>query len=1332
MRARLIPIVLTVLFTFPAFAAITGTLINGEGQPVAGAKVSAFALESFDARRTRLRSTDPVRKALATAQSDSKGNFSIEAAKGSVVDLRFDAAGFAPQNVRAAADDDAGVIQMSAAQMKSGTITANGKPLAGAVVLVANEDGESWTTTDATGRYTLPDPARVNSRVIVHHPDYAIAQQSVGRFSASKTDIALDAGTALNGRVVAEDGTTAVPNAMVLVDQLALATTAADGTFAIAHMPKKWEQLEVVAGNRIASRAFAKDIASPLQLRLTPGASLTGGIRDAKTQLPLAGAEVRLTTTGRFMNTAYITAITDEKGNYAITGINGGDYDVTATRPNYSIVNVTAHLIPGQKGQKFLYGTPLGRIAGTVVDEDRRGVAAARVEPRQVSNDQGMRMPPRVRFDDRNQRIALTAPDGRFLLRVDTENDLQLEAMKKGQPNARSSTLKVAAGERRSGVMITLPRGIAVTGKVMDSNGKPISGVAVAATEARSGGGGPGGVRRMIINNLMRGPDDDVVRTASDGTFTLRVKEGSYDLIFKRDGYAAKTLRAQQVSTSSTPLEVTLEPGVEITGRVTRGGMPVEGVNVFPIAGDTMLPVQTGPDGRYRIGDLAPGEMMLAFNKREDFIQTTRAATAPAADVNVELPPGGRISGHVVDKRTHQPVKVFEAGVSPSRSGGGMMMVMSPDLRNFTSDDGSFALENVPIGALTLTVSAPGYVQTRVPNITLETGKGVDNIEVTMETGVRVTGKVTGPDGTAAGGAVVRLDDMANGRMMRGGGMNDPYTVTDPNGEYTLENVEPGEKTLMFSRSGLLPTSKTVTLSGEQQRVDAQLSSGVRGTGVVVTESGAPVADAQVHARSASEAGWGRTIRSDANGVFSFESLAPGHYEFVAQKDGYADAILRDVDVTTAGTLRLTLKSGGIITGHVSGLTATELQSAQVNAYAPDGNASAPVDSNGNYRIEGAPLGTVRVTARSGQMMSMRSAAPKSVNVQAGSAVTVDFDFASGSTIGGRVTRNGQPVAGASINFSGGGRNGRTSTDSNGRYEMTGFDDGRYTVMVMDPNRGPYTTSYTVDGSATFDIDIRGTVVRGRVIDTATGAPLADVSVSLRRKEANANSAGFPVSMGVSDAGGNFAFDSIPAGTYRATGELSGYGSETNDVSVGDNGADVVELKMTPSPGITLRVVDARDQRALSAWYHAVSSTGEIYDDFIRVMASSTEPVKIPLAAGSYRVTIGASGYATRSFTMNSPGSQTIGLTPGGTIVVSTSVSGGARGRLLDEANQAYGRGGLRGNPPTFRIEGAPLQSTLENIAPGSYTIQLLDDHDAVLKSTRVTVEEGRAVTLKL
>ena len=55
-----------------ASAAITGYVMNGDGQAIAGAKVESFAMETVDAERARLASNTPERTPLASADSDAR------------------------------------------------------------------------------------------------------------------------------------------------------------------------------------------------------------------------------------------------------------------------------------------------------------------------------------------------------------------------------------------------------------------------------------------------------------------------------------------------------------------------------------------------------------------------------------------------------------------------------------------------------------------------------------------------------------------------------------------------------------------------------------------------------------------------------------------------------------------------------------------------------------------------------------------------------------------------------------------------------------------------------------------------------------------------------------------------------------------------------------------------------------------------------------------------------------------------------------------------------------------------------------------------------------
>jgi hypothetical protein len=1321
---RLLCVSFVLSFVVSLHAAVTGVAINIDGKPVSGAKVSLFAPELITAQGPRLLSAEPQRKPLATVTTDSGGKFTIDVPKDqTVVDVRIDAPGYAPAGVRLLAADDAGALLLTQAPMVRGTITANGKPVANATVALFG-GAEFTAKTDAEGHYSAPDPSKWASRAIVIHPDYAITDEQLGPDGLKKgPDFSVTAGVPIMGRVVSEDGQTPVADAQISLDGWPVGKSATDGTFAIAHARKEWEVVAARIGNRVAQRAHT---AASANLKLAKGGNVSGNVHDEKSQLPVAGALVAVAPSGRFgSREAAIDAITDAKGNFAIGPLAAGTYDLRPSRPGFGINGAQSMTVKAADSvQKALYATARGHISGSVVDEDKRPVAAAHVNTRAAAQrDMFSFATTRGRFSD-----GYSAPDGRFILRdVNIDSDIQVDALKRGYPAGKSASMKLAAGEKKSGVTVIIPRGVAVTGRVTDKDHKPISGVGVEAIE--SANDPMGGMRRMVMSNMLQRADD-TYRTGSDGTFSIRVKEGTYDLAFKREGYAARNVRGTKVDSSTKPMDVVLDPGVEISGRITRGGAGLEGVNVRAMSQDGFSVAVSGSDGAFRLTDLTPGQMMLSINKQESFIQETRSVSAPTRDLVIEVPGGGRITGRVLDKNSHQPVTSFMAGVTTSRSGGGMVMMMPPMQKQFTSDDGSFVLEGIKPGMTQVVVNAPGYTTARVPNIEVEDGKTAPDVEVDVETGAKLTGRVTGPDGSPLAGVFVRNDPMAgNSRVMRFDG-NDGSATTDPSGEYTMDTLEPGEKTLSFSRSGYISQQKTVTVAaGKDARLDVQMSTGIRATGFVVTDSGAPVADATVMASSGTPEG-GRSGRSDSNGAFTIEGLAPGHYTFNAAKTGYTAGVVRDVDIATSGPVRVILKSGGVITGHVNGLTPQELEQTSVFANAAGGGgpmsgSTAPVDSGGNFRIEGAPSGTVRISARMGGMFggSSKSAAPKAVELEPGGTAQVDIDFKSSTIIRGRVTRNGAAVPNAQVMFMPRGAKSQTSAstsaDGDGRYELSGLDDGTYTVQAVDMERlNPFATQYEVHGSGTFDITIKAVTLRGHVVDAADARALADASVELRP---SAGSTVFGGRGAQTDAAGNFVIENIAAGTYQITADKSGYGHDARQIIIGDSAPEDVQFRLSPSDGITIRAVDMRDNSALSV---IVSRVVDAQGNDLPSGNSfgGSEVVKLPLSPGTYRVTVSARNYAQQTISMSSPSQQTVRFSPGGTIILHSRDTATRRFRLVDTSGTAFGM-----NPFSQGIMSLPPGTmTLPSVAAGHYRLEVLDTNDKVTKTVEIDVVDGQ------
>jgi hypothetical protein len=481
------------LFAIPSFAAITGTVMNADGGAISGAKISIYAPETLDARRARIASSTPQKKALATATSDANGAFRIDVPKEQrFVELRVDAAGYAPDTTWSPAEDEAGAVVLTKAPVKTGTITGNGKPVANATVAwFGGTSTELIAVTDEKGRYSVPDPGKWAQRVVVLHPDFAPLNDFMIREARTSPDRTLQPGVKITGKITNEDGTPAA-GAELFVDNWPVGKTADDGTFTVAHARKDWSELQASLGSRVARRPHTD---AAVALKLSKGATLAGTVVDAKTRQPVADVIIMMLPGGFGMpgGEAMHSAITDAKGNYSIANVVSGNFQLFPDRPGYSVPRVEVALPAGRSVQKPLYGTPLATVSGTVVDEEKRPVAAARISTRAGSRE-GMTM---VFGRFTAQRGAFSGPDGRFVARNVNEGDVIVDANKKGYPPAKSSTFRVASGEKKTGVILTIPRGIAFSGRVLDKNNKPVSGAAVEITETQNND--PFGAMRRVM-----------------------------------------------------------------------------------------------------------------------------------------------------------------------------------------------------------------------------------------------------------------------------------------------------------------------------------------------------------------------------------------------------------------------------------------------------------------------------------------------------------------------------------------------------------------------------------------------------------------------------------------------------------------------------------------------------------------------------------------------------------------------------------------------------------------------------------------------------------------
>jgi hypothetical protein len=687
---------------------------------------------------------------------------------------------------------------------------------------------------------------------------------------------------------------------------------------------------------------------------------------------------------------------------------------------------------------------------------------------------------------------------------------------------------------------------------------------------------------------------------------------------------------------------------------------------------------------------------------------------------------GNRITATVVDEK-HQPVLEFRAGVSVTQVMDSMINRSPAMMREFHTSDGHVVLDHIRPGVYDFVVDAAGYAVKRAP-VRVEDGKNIEGLEVTLTRGVSLTVRVVDTSGSPITGAMIR--EVAAG----GGPAVQDYAAlrssTDPNGETLFQDVESGEKMFAISKQGCSVEKRSVKLTDAVTHLDVTLKTAKTLTGIVRTPAGSPVSDAMIIARTPVQDAGSNVTRSDANGNFRIESLGSALYEVRAQKQGYATAIAKDIDIDTVQQpMLLTLQNGGVVTGSVRGLEASQYKDVTVRAFSTGTYATSPLQPDGSFRIDGLTgVVNLRAELREGAG-SNRASDDQSVTVAESAEQHVDLTFSAGATIHGRVIWGAKPSSNTYVSFSPVDpaitTHASSRTDSDGNYEVTGLASGKYRVYTNSYPR-TYETAYTVNGSGTFDIEVRGARVTGHITDSASHEPIEGAIASLEliddQKKASSTGNG-----SLSDASGSVFFDNLEDGSYRLRVEKRSYAAQTIDFTVPSS--TPVEVSLATTDGVVIRPVDARDGRTVTAVFYATDTAGTAI-----LRGSSMEPgtggtYHLALAAGTYKLTIGSWDYAPRTLIVTSPSPELrVPMENGGMLRIVSKDNKRVRTRLISATGEPY-RSQLWSDNTDLYITGT---LELPHILAGTYTLQILGDNGQPIDSKSVTVTDRTTVIVDL
>jgi hypothetical protein len=721
---------------------------------------------------------------------------------------------------------------------------------------------------------------------------------------------------------------------------------------------------------------------------------------------------------------------------------------------------------------------------------------------------------------------------------------------------------------------------------------------------------------------------------------------------------------------------------VEIRGRVTRKNAagPLSGVITARGAEMSVANADVAEDGTFALRGLRAGTYSLSYIGEKGGQSLERQVKAPIADLTIELPAPAEIRGRVTDASTGAVLRSYRVAFG----------MESQDL----VDVDGFSFEVSP-DAGELLVTAPGYVPVK-KELVAEAGKPTE-VNIALTPGRAVDGVVTNESGSPVAEAWVKI-----------GGF---YQIeqTGTNGEFHLPAITRDAATLTITADGYVEREIAVAPGDRDVRVDVTLSSGRKISGHVFTSEGAPVSGAVVHASGKQN----QSAKTDENGAFTLSGLAAGPYTLHASRDELQSEVvpIGDEVPSDLALMMMPSKGAGRIHGVVKGFTGGAWMYGVVRT---EQGAFAMIGRDGKYTIDRAEAGDVELQASAQSPSGAVSSAPVRVTVVAGGDVEANLVFRDDVTVRGTVTESGAPAVARNVVFESGGMRWSATTNEQGLYELTGVEPGIVYDVAVEGGASAYNTRHHVAASGTFDIRIEWSRVEGRVVD-AGGTPVEGAKVTITAAAADVTT----------DVNGAFSL-SVSRGAHVLTVAKEGLATHTRRV---EPDAGTLSITLARTDGLRVRLTDARSGNTLDGYVVAVDAAG-------LQVARTSEAQKdgtmlVPVAAGAYRISVSADGYASQSMRVNvpHPGEVRLSLTPGGTLIVHADRASADLLKLVLPSGEEYVRCQCNGIAE-IRLTG--LSTTIENVAPGSYTMQLLDPKGLVKATQVVTIAEGKTTVVEM
>ncbi|MFC1736342.1 sigma-70 family RNA polymerase sigma factor [Candidatus Hydrogenedentota bacterium] len=532
------------------------------------------------------------------------------------------------------------------------------------------------------------------------------------------------------------------------------------------------------------------------------------------------------------------------------------------------------------------------------------------------------------------------------------------------------------------GIDFPLTKGTRITGKVLNTSGRPVPGATVGAWGDVGGSSGTSLADGTFEVYLPR-PLNEFRLSASledmislDATYSLMpAGRDDLEITLYREAAAEGTLTSssgEALDDTIVRFQVVELPHVKgaesLDYRRRETSTRKDGTGGFEI--DALLP------GPYRILARSTDQYLGLSEVHQITIEEGQKVTGLQLVMPDELVYRER-------KREHSERILYQvSGRVTNKSGepivGASMQALCEsgvgNTYSNTGDDGKYKLEIAPPGPYHVQVSHEKYARAFRRHV----ATGSMSVDFILEDRNRIEGVVV----SAATGEPIRHFRVGchNGLSKRreydylgkwGRISTEQTEVRDDEGSFTIPLVEPGHAVVMIDADGYAPATgflEVPAVGYGPGHITVRLEDGSEIRGVVRDVSGAPVYHAAVVIGKRLEKNMSRmvsmmsNIRTAKNGSFVIDSLLPTEWDVAAYHTDYGQAMTRvSLEGQQIAEVELVLGGKGMIEGVVTYL-GEPVENGNVRIEGVQGEVTT--QSDGSFKASGVPCGEVVVRSR--------------------------------------------------------------------------------------------------------------------------------------------------------------------------------------------------------------------------------------------------------------------------------------------------------------------------------------------------------------------------------